>query len=677
MNALEYVVSLKDKVSSRLDAIARSFRATNTAARGLTGSIDSLRAQADGLRLMRNASTDLSAIQSLNTQIRNLESEASRLQNLPPPTMGERFREMANGILPQFAAALFAAFSIGAIAMLGTEVIKLTAEFEKYNAVLTNTFGSSQMAGQAMQGLEEFASKTPFQLNEITGAYIKMVNRGLIPTKKELTSFGDIASSQGKSIDQFTEAILDAQTGEMERLKEFGFTAEKHGKKVAMTFKGQTQTIDLTAESMRKYFDTVGQMKGVSGSMAAISETLEGKLSNLSDAADSLKRAIGAGLSPYIKVVVSGLTSMAAWAQRNLDVLVPIAGVFLAVGASLAVYSVGLMIAKKAQDGMTRAIIAQNLALLASPITWVVLGVVALAAAFVIAYKRSETFRGVIWAISGAFKAAYTGFKEFATGVWEGIKNIASGVWQILSTVLAPIINYYKMMGGAFLWVVSKVWEGIKYVASGISSVFGTVYSYLSGFFTKIAQVAQTVFSGIFQPLIEGVKSAFSWIVDNVLKPMAAFGGSLLDKMGIDIKGLTEGFSKITTGGKQIGAATGDYAEKIAKGTKDGFAEGVKGFRAEKAAKNQNAGGFLDNVANSTLGMTGKGAGGDSDKKANKAGETVASGGTKHTNITINLGNLVETINLHGIDKNDLTEMDEAVLNSLTRVLAMAQGNNQ
>ena len=82
MNALEYVVSLKDKVSSRLDAIARSFRTTNTAARGLTGSIDSLRAQADGLRLMRNASTDLSAIQSLNTQIRALESEALLLPEL-------------------------------------------------------------------------------------------------------------------------------------------------------------------------------------------------------------------------------------------------------------------------------------------------------------------------------------------------------------------------------------------------------------------------------------------------------------------------------------------------------------------------------------------------------------------------------------------------------------------
>lgn len=51
----------------------------------------------------------------------------------------------------------------------------------------------------------------------------------------------------------FTEALLDAQTGEMERLKEFGITAQQNGNKVAFTFKGVTTTVDKTDKAIQGY----------------------------------------------------------------------------------------------------------------------------------------------------------------------------------------------------------------------------------------------------------------------------------------------------------------------------------------------------------------------------------------------------------------------------------------
>lgn len=74
-------------------------------------------------------------------------------------------------------------------------------------------------------------------MSEWTESYIKLVNRGIKPTTDELTAMGDIAMSQGKDIDQFIEALLDAMTGENERLKEFGITASKNGKTTAYTFR--------------------------------------------------------------------------------------------------------------------------------------------------------------------------------------------------------------------------------------------------------------------------------------------------------------------------------------------------------------------------------------------------------------------------------------------------------
>ena len=102
-----------------------------------------------------------------------------------------------------------------------------------------------------------------------------------------------LASSVGKGFDQLAESVADATTGEFERLKEFGIKASKEGDKVTFTFKEQATTVDFTTKAIEKYVKGLGDLEGVSGSMAAISETLGGKVSNLGDKWDSLLNTIG------------------------------------------------------------------------------------------------------------------------------------------------------------------------------------------------------------------------------------------------------------------------------------------------------------------------------------------------------------------------------------------------
>ena len=175
----------------------------------------------------------------------------------------------------------------------GKAVINTTAEFQKMEAVLTNTLGSKSLAQQSMAQIVEFASKTPFQVNELTDSFVKLANRGFKPTMAEMTALGDLASSTGKSFDQLTEAALDAMTGEFERLKEFGVRAKSEGDKVQFTFKGVTTEVQKTDGAIKDYLLSLGQAEGVSGAMAAISETVGGKISNLGDNVDQLKLAIG------------------------------------------------------------------------------------------------------------------------------------------------------------------------------------------------------------------------------------------------------------------------------------------------------------------------------------------------------------------------------------------------
>jgi ElaB/YqjD/DUF883 family membrane-anchored ribosome-binding protein len=135
---------------------------------------------------------------------------------------------------------------------------------------------------------------------------------------EEMTALGDVASSTGKSFDQLTEAALDAMTGEFERLKEFGIRAASEGDKVQFTFKGVTTEVKKTDTAIKDYLISLGQAEGVSGSMAAISETVGGKISNLGDNIDQLQLAIGNQTSGVFAATVDWLSAFVMHAGLSI-----------------------------------------------------------------------------------------------------------------------------------------------------------------------------------------------------------------------------------------------------------------------------------------------------------------------------------------------------------------------
>jgi len=193
----------------------------------------------------------------------------------------------------KIASALAGAFSVSAIVGFGKAVLDATAEYQKFQAVLGNTLGSSALANLKLKELQEFAANTPFGVNELTGAFVKLANSGFKPTGNEMRKLGDLAASTGKSFDQLAEAIIDAQTGEFERLKEFGVRAKDAGDSVIFTYKGVQTQVDKTSESIRNYITSLGDAEGTSGAMAKISETLGGKISNLGDSWDQMLIVVG------------------------------------------------------------------------------------------------------------------------------------------------------------------------------------------------------------------------------------------------------------------------------------------------------------------------------------------------------------------------------------------------
>lgn len=206
---------------------------------------------------------------------------------------------------------------------IGTQAYNTRKEFATYEAVLKNATGSTKAAASAMKMIQTLAADTPASVAEWTQAYIKLINRGITPAKEELIQMGDIASSQGKDIDQFIEALLDAMTGENERLKEFGITAKKNGETTAFTFRGVTTEVQNTDQAIKNYILSLGNVQGVQGAMATQMQELAGLESNLGDQMDAIYNKIGKKLEPAIKSFMgflgNSMGKLSSWLDSSTE----------------------------------------------------------------------------------------------------------------------------------------------------------------------------------------------------------------------------------------------------------------------------------------------------------------------------------------------------------------------
>ena len=221
--------------------------------------------------------------------------------------------------LAKVGGVIAGAFAVDKIMEFGGAVIETTSAFQRFESVLTNTLGSKSQARKALDMITEFAATTPFSVVELTDSFVRLANQGFKPTSDEMRKLGDLASSTGKEFVMLAEAIIDAQVGEFERLKEFGIRAEKQGDQVTFTFKNVKTQVDFTSDAIQNYILSLGDLQGVSGAMVGISKTLGGQISMLGDAFDTLKNEIGEALMPILSTAIDKFRSLFESITRLLN----------------------------------------------------------------------------------------------------------------------------------------------------------------------------------------------------------------------------------------------------------------------------------------------------------------------------------------------------------------------
>lgn len=211
------------------------------------------------------------------------------------------------GVVKTAIAGLFAGMTVKGV---WNWLISGNASMEQYSQTLKIVLGDSQKAVETLQWAQKLAAQTPFEIPEIVEATTRLSAYG-ITAQDVLTDIGDMAAAMGKPLMQAVEAVADAQTGELERLKEFGITKqmlidkaqEMYGKEI-VNAKGQITDMEGLNDAL------IAIIKDrYSGAMAVQSTTLNGMISNLKDWVGTAGRILGDDLFSTVKGGLGNLLS--------------------------------------------------------------------------------------------------------------------------------------------------------------------------------------------------------------------------------------------------------------------------------------------------------------------------------------------------------------------------------
>ena len=212
-------------------------------------------------------------------------------------------------------------------------------------------------------------------------------------------------------------------------------------------------------------------------------------------------------------------------------------------------------------------------ALLANPVTWIVIGIVALIAAVVLLYNKCEWFRNIVDSIFTAIKEKFGAALDFAKNVFGGIADVIGGAMGAAKDAVAQNLSNmkqaYEEHGGGIKGVAAAAVEGVK----GLFTEGFTFIDNLTG--GKLTEI-KNKWSEKLAPIKEIAGNVLGAAKDTVVEKLSnmkqayeAHGGGIKGVAAAAIEGVkgyyTAGFTFIDnlTGGK-LTEIKNKWSEKLA-----------------------------------------------------------------------------------------------------------------
>lgn len=467
---------------------------------------------------------------------------------------------------------------------------------EYYTTSFTVMTGSADKAGETVKKLADIGATTPFDMPQLADATSLLMNFGFSADDAvdSMMMLGDISQGNAEKLNTIARAygkMNSAQKVSLESINmmiDAGFNplqeiSEKTGESMQSLYdrvsKGK-MSVDEITESMKRSTSEGGKYFQ---SMDAQSQTLDGRLSTLSDTVNS---KLGGALQPILQKaadewipnvtnaidnmdidsvvsiiddIVSGVGDLFGFIMNNGDTIISLVA---GIGAAMLTWNVASMINgvvtsikafQAANEGATIAQALLNGVMNANPIMLVVTLLAGLITTIVTLWNTNEGFRDAVISVWNAFKDtvgnAITSVGEFINNLIAWFQTLPEYIGAFLGEVIGNVQNW------AFNMVSMAYEAGSNFVGNVVSFISGlpaTVWNWLSSTLTNAWNFAKQ--------LAQAGANAASGFANNIIGKIKSLPGQLYN-WGVDmVKGIANGIKSAI---HYVTSAVSSVADKI------------------------------------------------------------------------------------------------------------------
>lgn len=392
-------------------------------------------------------------------------------------------------------------------------------DLEGYKMQLETATKDTKKAASIMSYAIQMANKTPFEGGELVEGASKFEAMGM-SAKKWLTVTGDMAAATNKDFDQAVEALIDAQTGELERLKEFGIT------KAQIQEQGEKMFSDV------QIVNNKGQIVNQEKFNAAMMQLLKDKFQGGMVKQATTMKGLWSTVTGVAKLSLAKIVGM------NEDGSVRSGSAFDLMRNKLQLFADKLM--QMQQDGSIDRIATQVTVLvqkateLASAIGGRVIQVLDWMSQHTTAVKIALT--GLVIVMSAFKVITFIGNIVYAINTiktFAGMLNIAGGAIAGLASPIGIAIAVIAGLVAAGV-LLYKNWDTICAYASKLAD-------WINGTFSNISDHIVAAFDKIPEPIkkvLDWLGEKFQWLSDKMSWLTGTFGtvGKILGTVGTGMK---------------------------------------------------------------------------------------------------------------------------------------------
>ncbi|PIB28918.1 hypothetical protein BFP77_08350 [Maribacter sp. 4U21] len=364
------------------------------------------------------------------------------------------------GGLLGMASRLGLAFSVGQTVR---GIINLGAESESTRISFETMLGSAQKADSLIQQINRFANATPYnnrdlQKNTETLLGFGVAHERVLPI---LSMLGDVSRGNKERLNSMTLAYSQMSSAgrlmgqDLNQMINAGFNplkfiAEATGESIAQVKKRMEEGAVSAGEVERAFARATSKGGPFYNMMEKLSKSFSGRFSTFMGKLQQFGMQLGLKLLPYLSkflewgitaidylpILTSYVGDLFTWVKDSWIFGLLADNIGLVVGGLVAwkTASFALAMGLKIQSLWTTLLTIKqwslNAAMAANPIGFVLLGIMALAAAFTYAYNQLGWFRGAVDASWALLKGFGTAIKNFVTDrviqLIEGVKGLGT-----------------------------------------------------------------------------------------------------------------------------------------------------------------------------------------------------------------------------------------------------------